>query len=128
MTSHGSASRIRWCGDSNNVIRQWPEGVRFNIGGDLQRLDDRQEPLDFDSMGKALPGVYELRDRDANCWYRLLYIHLEGLIYVLHCFTKTTNQTAHSDINIARDRLKIVDSTITEQRGETKYVKGKKQR
>jgi hypothetical protein len=53
VTSHGSENRIRWCGDSNDVIRQWPEGVRFNIGGDLQRLDDRQEPLDFDSMGRA---------------------------------------------------------------------------
>ena len=128
MTSHGSESRIRWCGDSNDVIRQWPEDVRFNIGGDLQRLDDRQEPLDFDSMGKALPGVHELRDRDANCWYRLLYIHLESLVYVLHCFTKTTNQTAQSDINIARDRLKIVNSAISDRQRGMKYVKGKKLR
>jgi len=53
------------------VIRAWPGDVRFHIGGDLQRLDDRQEPLDFDSMGNTLPGVYELRDRDANRWHRL---------------------------------------------------------
>jgi phage-related protein len=128
VTSPGSESRIRWCGNSDEVIRQWPEGVRFNIGGDLDRLENRLEPLDFDSMGKVLPGVYELRDRDANRWYRLLYVHLEGLIYVLHCFTKTTNQTAQSDINIARDRLKILSEEISDRQKEKKHAKGKKHR
>lgn len=128
MTSPGSNSRIRWCGDSNDVIRAWPSDVRFHIGGDLQRLDDRQEPLDFDSMGSALPGVYELRDRDANRWYRLLYIHLESLVYVLHCFTKTTNQTAQSDIEVARGRLKALNDEIAIRRKETRRDKEKKHR
>lgn len=128
MTSPGTESRIRWCGNSDEVIRQWPEGVRFNIGGDLDRLENRLEPLDFDSMGKVLPGVYELRDRDTNRWYRLLYAHLEGLIYVLHCFTKTTNQTTQSDINIARDRLKILNEEISDRQKEKKHGKGKKHR
>ncbi|MGH9573397.1 MAG: type II toxin-antitoxin system RelE/ParE family toxin [Candidatus Acidiferrales bacterium] len=93
MTSPGSQTRIRWCGDSNDVIREWPDRVRFNLGGDLGRLENRLEPLDFGSMGRVLPGVYELRERDATHWYRLLYVHLQDLVYVLHCFTKTTNQT-----------------------------------
>jgi phage-related protein len=120
VTSPGSESRIRWCGDSNVVIRDWPEGVRFNIGGDLDRLDNRQEPLDFGPMGHVLPAVYELRDRDSDCWYRVLYIHLEGLIYVLHCFTKTTNQTAQSDIKTARDRLTALEREIAERKKEMK--------
>jgi phage-related protein len=62
------------------VIRAWPSDIRFHIGGDLQHLDDLQQPLDFDSMGNALSGVYQLRDRDANRWYRVLYVHLEGLV------------------------------------------------
>jgi phage-related protein len=126
VTSPGTSSRIRWCGDSNEVIRAWPSDVRFHMGGDLQRLDDREEPLDFDSMGSALPGVYELRDRDANRWYRVLYVHLEGLVYVLHCFTKTTNQTAQSDIKIAKDRLKTLNEEIAARRKETRHGKGKR--
>jgi phage-related protein len=110
------------------VIRGWPDAVRFHIGGDLQRLDDRREPLDFASMGKVLQGVYELRDRDANRWYRVLYVHLEGLLYVLHCFTKTTNQTAQSDINIARERLKALNEEIAGRRREAQHGKGKKHR
>jgi phage-related protein len=128
MTSPGSASRIRWCGDSNTVIRGWPPDVRFNIGGDLDRLENQLEPLDFGSMGKALPGTYELRDRDATRWYRVLYVHLGGLIYVLHCFTKTTNQTAQSDINIARNRLKALNEEISDRRKEAKHGKEKKRR
>jgi phage-related protein len=128
VTSPGAGSRIRWCGDSDDLIREWPEDVRFNIGGDLDRLENRLEPLDFGSMGNALPGVYELRDRDANRWYRVLYVHLEDLIYVLHCFTKTTNQTAQSDIKIARDRLKTLSEEISDRQKEAKRGKGKKHR
>lgn len=127
MTSPGSESRIRWCGNSDEVIREWPQDVRFNIGGDLGRLENRLEPLDFDSMGNVLPGVYELRDRDTNRWYRLLYVHLEGLVFVLHCFTKTTNQTPQGDINTARERLRILKEEISERK-EKKHGKGKKHR
>lgn len=109
------------------MIRTWPEDVRFNIGGDLDRLEKRLEPLDFASMGSTLPGVYELRDRDAGHWYRLLYIHLGGLVYVLRCFTKTTNQTAQSDINIARTRLKALGEELLRQK-EEKHGKRKKHR
>ena len=101
---------------------------RVPIGGDLDRLENRLELLDFNSMGNVLPGVYEVRDRDANCWYRLLYVHLKGLIHVLHCFTKTTNQTAQSDINIARDRLKILNEEIPGWQKEKKHGQGKKHR
>jgi phage-related protein len=94
----------------------------------LDRLENRLEPLDVGSMGNVLPGVYELRDRDANHWYRVLYVHLEGLIYVLHCFTKTTNQTAQSDIKIARDRLKALSEEISDRQKEEKRGKGKKHR
>jgi len=47
---------------------------------------------------------------------------------VLHCFTKTTNQTVQSDSNIARDRLKVVNSAISDRQRGMKYAKGKKPR
>jgi phage-related protein len=59
-------------------------------------------------MGKVLPGVYELRDRDAEKWYRVLCIALEGLIFVLHSFTKKTNQTPQRDIETAKMRLTVL--------------------
>ena len=90
VTSPGSQTRIRWLGDSQKVIRDFSDEARQNPGNDLQRLDEGEEPLDFASMGAVLPGVFELRDRDSEHWYRVLYVPLEGLIYVLHCFTRPT--------------------------------------
>lgn len=108
MTSEGSKSRIKWEGRSKEEIRKWPKAVRQNIGADLQRLDDREEPLDSRPMGRSLPGVSELRDEDADSWYRLLYCLRSGRIHVLHCFKKKTNQTSKADIDLARERMKQI--------------------
>lgn len=108
MTSPGSETRIRWLGDSQEVIREFSREARQNLGNDLQRLDDGEEPLDFAPMGAILPGVFELRDRDAERWYRVFYIPLEGSIYVLHCFVKKTNQTSRKEIETAGKRLQLL--------------------
>ena len=108
MTSRGSKSRIKWEGNSQEEIRSWPKDVRANIGLELHRLDNHEEPLDSKSMGKSMPGVHEIRDQDANFWYRLLYGLYSGWIYVLHCFTKKTAKTSKVDRKIALDRLAAV--------------------
>jgi hypothetical protein len=56
-------------------------------------------------MAPALPKVFELRDEDKDWWYRVLYVKLEGVVYVLHCFTKKTNETPQKEINTAQGRL-----------------------
>jgi phage-related protein len=123
VTSTGSQTRIRWLGDSQRIIRSFSKDARQNLGNDLQRLDDGEEPLDFAPMGAVLAGVFELRDRDSEHWYRVLYISLEGLIYVLHCFTKATNQTPQKEIETARKRLQLVRQEIAKRKKETKHEK-----
>ena len=108
MTSKGSKSRLKWEGDSLKQIKTFPKDARGNLGNDLSRLERGEDPLDFRSMGQVLPGVYELRDEDKDFWYCVLYAIYAGWIYVLHCFTKTTNQTPLGDINIARTRFAAV--------------------
>jgi phage-related protein len=105
MTSPGSKSRIKWEGDSQKEIRSWPKDARQNFGAELERLEDHEEPLDYKSMGKVLPGVKELRDEDKDFWYRVMYWLHAGWIYVLHCFTKTSNKTSPGDIAKAKERL-----------------------
>src|SRR5260370_18179494 len=108
MTSKGSKSRIKWEGDYKKESRSWPDEVRQNIGGELDRLEHHEEPLDSEWMGKVLPGVSELRDQDKDWWYRLLYWLNAGWIYVLHCFKKTTNKTSPGDIEIAKKRMQAI--------------------
>jgi phage-related protein len=105
MTSHGSKSRIKWEGNSLEEVRSWPKPVKEDVGLELNRLENGETPLDQRPMGKVLPGTFEIRTEDADLWYRLICWLHAGWIYVLHCFTKKTNKTAKSDINLAKTRM-----------------------
>jgi phage-related protein len=123
VTSPGSETRICWVGDSQDVIRGFSKEARQNLGNDLPRLDEGEEPLDFAPVGAVLPGVFELRDRASEHWYRVLYIPLEGLIYVLHCFTKKTNQTPHKEIEATGKRLQLVRQAVAKRKKGAKHKK-----
>lgn len=113
-------------GDSRNVIRGFPAGTRENLGGDLRRVQNGELPLDSGPMAPVLPGVFELRDEDKDFWYRVLYIKLGGVVYVLHCFTKKTNKTPQRDIDIARKRLSDLKQRLATQKKNSRHVRRKK--
>lgn len=98
-------NRTKWEGDSRETMHEWPKPPRANIGGDLTRLQKHEDPLDSKHLDD---GIYELRDRHKNVWYRLLYWLNSGWIYVLHCFEKKTNKTPPSDLKLAKDRRSAV--------------------
>ncbi|EEW8205116.1 type II toxin-antitoxin system RelE/ParE family toxin [Escherichia coli] len=53
------------------------------------------------------PGVREIRTRDADGIYRVMYIaKFEEAVYVLHCFQKKTQTTSQSDIDLDKRRYK----------------------
>lgn len=118
-------SRIKWEGDSLEVISGWPTSVKEQIGGDLDRLERYETPLDFKPMGD---GVSELRDEDKDKWYRLLYWLNRGWIYVLHCFIKKTNQTPKRDIETALKRMAAVKKRDDERYDEDEDAKIKRVR
>ena len=97
--------RVKFEGDSLEALRDWPKDAKINVGGDLRRLEEHEAPLDHKYVGD---GLHELRDRQKNAWFRLLYWLNSGWIYVLHCFTKKTNKISQSDIDLAKDRRKAV--------------------
>jgi len=102
-------------GSSLDILRSFPKDVREDLGGDLRRLQSNERPLDSRSMAPALRGVFELRDRDKDSWYRLLYVKLDGVVYVLHAFTKKTSQTSRGDIEITRKRLGDLKARLVKQ-------------
>ena len=112
---------VVWEGDSRAVLREFPEDVREDLGLDLWRVQNGLPPLDSGSMAPALPGVFELRDRDKDCWYRVLYIRIGNVIYVLHSFRKKTNETPQRDIRTAEQRLKNVRQRLAVTEREKKY-------
>jgi phage-related protein len=107
-------------GDSRAVIKSFPDDVREDLGADLWRVQNGHRPLDSGSLAPTLPGVFEIRGEDKDLWYRVLYVRLEGVVYVLHCFTKKTNETPLKDINTARGRLSALKERIAARRNRKK--------
>jgi phage-related protein len=57
----------------------------------LEKVQDGLQPHDWKDMKTVGAGVKEIRIRDATGAYRVVYIaKLAGMVYVLHCFKKTT--------------------------------------
>ena len=113
--------RIRWMGDTHEEIKKFPIPVRHDLGANLRRLQEGLRPLDGGPMPGIGPGVFELRDEDNGSWYRVIYLkQTEGTIYILHCFTKKSNQTSRHDIQTSKTRLGYVNEELLENEKESK--------
>jgi len=98
---------IEFLGASLDSIRSFPVAARQQAGHQLDRVQRGLEPLDFKPMPSVGRGVYEIRIRDADGAFRLLYVSkFEKAIYVLHAFQKKSQKTAQADIEIAERRYR----------------------
>ena len=110
-------ANVAWEGDSLEVLKSFPKAIRQEIGLDIRRLQQARLPHDSRPMKSIGQGVYELRQRDANGWYRLIYLtRISGTLYMLHGFTKKSAKTSRNDISIATSRLKAVRARIAEEK------------
>lgn len=108
MADVGERDRIKWEVDTKETIRSWPEDVRANIGGDLRRLQDFEEPLDSRPTSPQIPDANELRDRLGHNWYRLIYWLKFGWIYVVHCFEKDGATIPEKVAKTAKRRMRNI--------------------
>jgi phage-related protein len=112
----GSPPDVVFEGDSRAVIKSFPADVREDLGADLWRVQNGEKPLDSGSLATVLPKVFYLRDDDQDFWYRVPYIKLDGVVYVLDCFKKKTNEITQKDINTARLRLTALKQRLAAQK------------
>jgi phage-related protein len=117
--------RVVWLGDSLDILSGFSDEAKFQLGKDLERVQNGERPLDSSSIGPVLPGVIELRDEDRDFWYRVFCLDSKAAVFVLHCFRKTTNQTSTRDVEVGRPRLRSAHEIIAEQKRETKRGKNR---
>lgn len=100
---------IQFLGDSLDDIKAFPANARRDAGHELDRVQRDLEPSDWKPMKSIGAGVREIRIRDEQGIYRVLYVakYLDSVL-VLHAFKKKTGKTAKKDIDTAKQRLKIV--------------------
>jgi phage-related protein len=93
--------------DSLDRLRDFPEDARRQAGHELYQVQKGADPSDWKPMPTIGAGVREIRIRDADGAYRVIYIAtLADAIHVLHAFQKKTRKTAQHDLDIAVTRLR----------------------
>lgn len=94
-------------GTSADDLRKFPAEMKQAAGYQLDQVQRGLEPKDWTPMPTIGAGVKELRFRDADGWYRVVYVaKFAKAVYVLHAFQKKTNQTSPKDIELATTRYK----------------------
>ncbi len=79
------------------------------MGFQLHKVQCGDTPDDWKSFSRVGTGVREIRVRDEEGAFRVLYLaKFPGGIYVLHCFQKKSQSTASSDVQLARARYLAV--------------------
>ena len=99
---------ITWLGTSREDVKSFPEKVRQIVGAELMAVQSGYEPSDWKPMSSIGPGVREIRVQYEG-QFRVIYIaKFSESTYVLHAFRKKTQRTSKQDMDLARNRLKLI--------------------
>ncbi|MGC8514010.1 MAG: type II toxin-antitoxin system RelE/ParE family toxin [Acidimicrobiales bacterium] len=97
--------RITFLGSSLDDIRRFPENARRRAGYQLDRVQHGLDPDDWKPMSSIGSGCREIRVRDKDGTFRVLYVATIGeTVYVLHGFQKKTQKTSKADLDLAKQR------------------------
>lgn len=100
---------LEFLGSSRDDLTAMPAGVRHDIGLELMRVQFGGQPTDFKPLSTVGAGAYEIRVRESSGAYRAIYVaKFESVVYVLHAFQKKAQQTARTDIELAKVRYKMI--------------------
>jgi len=116
-------AELHFEGDSLEMLSAFPSAVKQVLGFSLRQLQLGRLPTCVTRSMKSIgPGVYELKDADERTWYRVIYLARIGdIIHVLHCFEKDSRKTDRRDLEIARQRFKIVKQRMQKERIREKH-------
>jgi phage-related protein len=116
------AKAIEFRGSALKDLRDFPKGVREDCGYQLYKVQIGEQPDDFKPMAVVGKGVEEIRVKDEDGIFRVMYTaKFEEAVYVLHAFQKKTGQTSPQDIELAKTRFK----QLVNDRTAAKQQKGK---
>ena len=103
----GRPKSVEFRGSSLADLRAFPAAARREAGYLLDQVQQGRDPDDWKPMNSVGRGVREIRIRDENGAFRVIYVaKFEDSIYVLHCFPKKTQTTRKADIDLAAARYR----------------------
>jgi phage-related protein len=106
MTAKAPKS-IVFIGGSLDDLRAFPQSARRMAGFQLDRVQHGADPADWKPMSDIGAGVREIRVRDSDGAFRVIYVaKLADAVYVLHCFQKKSQRTNKQDVELSKARYK----------------------
>jgi phage-related protein len=104
---------LEFRGTSLADLCAFPIPVRREAGYQLDQVQNGKNPFDWKPMETIGQGVKEIRIRDANNAYRVLYVaKFEEAIFVLHCFSKKSQKTGKPDLELAARRYRELKTEL----------------
>lgn len=95
-------------GTSLDDLKGFPSEVIAKAGYQLHLVQHGLDPDDWAPMATVGAGSNEIRLRDKDGWYRIIFVaKFDNAIYVLHSFQKKTNETSKADVELASERYKL---------------------
>ncbi|WP_454692473.1 type II toxin-antitoxin system RelE/ParE family toxin [Achromobacter aloeverae] len=98
---------VEFLGSALEDLRMFPTGAKREAGHQLDQVQRGLEPDDWRPMPTVGQGVREIRIRDEQGAFRVMYVaKFADVIYVLHCFQKKTAKTGKADLILAAKRYR----------------------
>lgn len=98
---------VAFLGTSLDDLRAFPPSAKREAGYQIDQVQNGLDPDDWKPMNTVGQGVREIRVRDSEGAFRVIYIaKFADAVYVIHCFQKKTQKTNKADIDLASKRYR----------------------
>jgi phage-related protein len=103
----GRARPVEFRGSALGDLRDFPSAARREAGHQIDLVQQGFDPDDWKPMSTVGPGVREIRIREEDGAFRVIYVaRFADAVYVLHCFQKKTRKTRRADLDLAARRFR----------------------
>ena len=94
---------VEFLGTSLDDLRAFPPSAKREAGYQIDQVQNGLDPDDWKPMNTVGQGVREIRVRDSDGAFRVIYVakFADAVFYVTHCFQKKTQKTNKADIDLA---------------------------
>jgi phage-related protein len=101
------AKPIEFRGSALEELSRFPAAARRKAGFQLFQVQEGDDPDDWKPMTSIGPGVREIRVRERDGSFRVIYVAtFPRAVFVLHRFQKKTQKTSAGNIEVAKQRYK----------------------
>jgi phage-related protein len=99
---------LKFVGSSLDDLRQFPDEAKRAAGFELHAIQSGLDPKDWKPLQIVGSNIREIRIHTQGEW-RVVYVaKRHDAVYVLHAFQKKTRKTSRRDIDLARQRYKLI--------------------